>query len=147
MVTVFILFFTRFFNNTCPVKAMWYFLNEICCPPVHFHLNPFSKSSQQNSLPAIVECSFPNNSEAIYVCGFFSAHSSPLQGTPLWPYIWRAQDIAVGLMIPPYYTHYTRNDFCFSCNTNRISTASDTVFHRCIKCIKLYYRYTTKEFH
>lgn len=144
MVTVFILFFTRFFNNTCPVKAMWYFLNEICCPPVHFHLNPFSKSSQRNSLPAIVECSFPNNSEGIYVCGFFPFTPPPpsrntltvhLAGTG---YCGRFNDSAI---------LYTRNDFCFSCNTNRISTASDTVFHRCIKCIKLYYRYTTKEFH
>lgn len=70
------LFFTRFFNNTCPVKAMWYFPNEIRCPPVHFHLNPFSKSSLRNSPPVIAECSFPNNSEAIYVCGFFP-HSEP----------------------------------------------------------------------
>jgi len=137
-VTVFILFFTRFFNNTCPVKAMWYFPNEICCPPVHFHLNPFSKSSQRNSSPVIVECFFPNNFKAIYVCSPPSPRNIltiHLAGTG---YCGRFNDSAI---------LYTCNDFCFSCNTRRISMASDTVFHRCIKCIKLCYRSTIQEFH
>lgn len=141
------LFFTRFFNNTCPVKAMWYFPNEIRCPPVHFHLNPFSKSSLRNSPPVIVECSIPNNSEAIYVCGFFRTlrppSSQPIKGT-LWPYIWRSQDIAVGLMIP---LCTTCNDFYFFWSTQQGIYGRRHVFHRCIKCIKLCYRSTVQEFH
>lgn len=53
---LFLFYFTR--SITRATKAMWYFLNEIRGPPVHFHLNLFPKSLQRNSSPATMECSF-----------------------------------------------------------------------------------------